>query len=388
MSTEGMVRIDPSSPVHQEVARLYRISQEQRPGGKDLWNGELYARSDDKWGGLGRDGTMRLNQDLVLQHLTGGSPSADPEAQAQALATVLHESRHARTEVDAAQEPNALRAPQSIGLDEGLTELSAAEDFADFTQRAGYDGVPQPDPEYAGAVHAAGELLERATDNETERAELLNRALDEPVVMRWDTIADSIVRNELGDTVPPDAAHQQAARAHLVNQMAVPEWAGVQNRPKAGPLVAADTNAALDRAVGQVQAHYQQNPGEPYPAKVPNPQAAISTDVANQPEQQRAVSSPTRPQTVDLTALPPPDATTRITTPQANGQAAGQATSQPAAAQPSGQADGQSRFLSGQAPAAQATRHAPSLGDGSRGASTRSTGQTHTRQTPQTTGRE
>src|SRR5258705_3840060 len=103
-----MHRIEPSSAVYQEVARLYQIARQLRPSGLDRWNGELYARFDDKWGALGRDGTMRLNQDLVLRHLTGGQLSDDPELQGQALATVLHESYHSRVEFDAAIEPNAL----------------------------------------------------------------------------------------------------------------------------------------------------------------------------------------------------------------------------------------------------------------------------------------
>jgi hypothetical protein len=89
---EGMQRIEPSAPVYQEVARLYQIAKQLRPGGLDLWNSELYARFDDKWGGLGRDGTMRLNNDLVLRHLTGGQLSDDPAIQGQALATVLRPS--------------------------------------------------------------------------------------------------------------------------------------------------------------------------------------------------------------------------------------------------------------------------------------------------------
>jgi hypothetical protein len=166
-----------------------------RPGGQDLWNGELYARSDDKWGSLGRNGTLRLNETLVLRHLTGGELSDDPSLQAQALATVLHESRHARAAVDAPAESNALRQPQSIGLDEGLIELSSIEDFAAFAQQAGYEGVPQPKPEYKGAVDASAALLERAASSDAERSDLLSTAVDQPVVMRWDVVADSIVRN-------------------------------------------------------------------------------------------------------------------------------------------------------------------------------------------------
>lgn len=437
---EGMTRIDPESPVYQEVARLYGIAQEMRPGGQDLWNGELYARNDDKWGGLTRDGTFRLNETLVLDQLTGGAGTDRPELQGQAVATVLHESLHARVVVDAPNEPNAVRAGQSIALDEGLTELAAMEDYAGFAQRAGYEDAQKPDPEYAGAVHAAGELLDRASSSDTDRAELLDKALDQPVVMRWDTVADNIVRNELADTVPPDAEHQQAARAHLVNQMAVGEWNGVQNRQNGGPLVADLTNESVDRAVTQLRDHYQTTPNDPYPAKTPNPAAEVATP---HPEQQRAAT-----QAVDLTTLPPPDATTRLPdtqpqSPQPNTQEAAQPTpsersegaestasesapspsgppegaqstasdrsegaqstastrsegAQPGAssqtrsasaqqtAQPAAQLNDPMRFLNNQAPAAHATRPGPSLGDGARGAGA-PTGPSTSRPTPDRT---
>src|SRR5438309_10789401 len=111
---DDVTRVEPSSAAYQEFARLYRIAQEQRPGGEDRWNGQLFIRTDDVYGGLRSDGTMRLNQKLVLDHLTG-EPSGDPARQGQALATVLHESKHARALMDAPDEPNALRRRESLG---------------------------------------------------------------------------------------------------------------------------------------------------------------------------------------------------------------------------------------------------------------------------------
>jgi hypothetical protein len=367
---EGDVRIEPSSALYQEFARLYQIAQEQHPGGEDRWNRELYAITDAKWGGLTPDGTMRLNEELVLKHLTGGELSDDPERQGQALATVLHESKHARAGLDAPNEPNAVRRRESFGLNEGLTELATTEDFADFTQRAGYDNVPQPQPEYAGAVHAGNELLTRATSSEQERSELLHSTIDQPVAMGWDTIADHVVRNELADDVPPDPAHQQAARAHLVNQMAIGEWDGVQHRPGRGPMTADLAKAGVDRAVGQISEHYQNNPGEPYPAKVPNPAAAVSTQVDNQSEQQRAVGTSLAAErsrsigqadTVDLSKLPPPAADTRVEHRVAAG-------AQQAAPAGIGERAAAMRFLGDQASAAGAIDRRPELGQGARGA--------------------
>jgi hypothetical protein len=153
---------------------------------------------------------MRLSQDLVLRYLTGARDGKDPQAQAQALATVLHESYHSRVEFDAPAEPNAIRKPQSLGLDEGLTELQTVADFDEFAERAGYDGLVLETPEYAGAIEAAGELLSYAATSEAERALLAASALDAPVMMRWDVVADEIVRTRLGDVVPHDSQHQQA----------------------------------------------------------------------------------------------------------------------------------------------------------------------------------
>jgi hypothetical protein len=150
--------------------------------------------------------------------------------------------------------------------------------------------------------------------------------------------------------------------------MATGEWNGVQHRPKAGPMTADLTTAGVNRAVGQLQEHYQRNPNEPYPAKAPNPRAAVSTQL-NQTEQQRAV---TRSGTVDLGKLPPPAADTRVDV-AAGAARTSRAQSTAAAAQhdalPGRGGQGElMRFLDNQASAARATEHRPSLGDGARGA--------------------
>ncbi|GAA0614447.1 hypothetical protein HPO96_26135 [Kribbella sandramycini] len=361
---DGMVRVDPSSRTYQEFARLYQIAQELRPGSEDRWNRELYARTDDKWGGLAVDGTMRLHKDLVLDQLTGGEPTDDPDRQAQALATVLHESEHARVAIDAPGEPNAVRRRESFGLDESLTELSTGDNFPEFVQRAGYAGVPQPTPEYPGAVRAGSELLDRATSSAAERQQLLQSALDQPVVMRFDAVADHIVRNELADVVPPEPAHQQAARAQLVNQMAIPEWDGVQHRPNAGGLTADLTRAGVDRAVGQLREHYRQSPDEPYPAVTPNPAASRAAQAG---EQQRTISAE------ELRALPPPAAESRIASAAERATAtAAQPGNSPGATSgqqvtDAGRDGGLARFLADQPAASGAVQNAPDLGDGARG---------------------
>jgi hypothetical protein len=378
---EGL-RIDPESPTYREVARLYRIAHEMRPGSNDRWNGELYARGDGLDGGLMNDGTLRLSPELVLDHLAGGERSDDPAQQGDALATVLHESLHARVETDARDEPNAVRAPQSFGLDEGLTELVMMDDYDEFVRQAGYEHAEMQDPKYSSALQATSDLLDRATSSDTERTELLNSALDRPVAMRWDTIADSVVRKELGDTVPSDAAHQQAARAHVIDHAAHSGWATVHRRNGVGPLVAADTDAGLERAVADLKTYYAENSTEPYPARDLNPEATRTTRTTPATEQLRATTTADR--AVDFSKLPPPDAGTRVsgTNPSpgqeiqsGGGQGAQSGDRQPASAngaQPAARAAGQQgdpmRFLDDQSPAAHATRPGRSLGDGARGA--------------------
>src|SRR5687767_13845246 len=101
--------------------------------------------------------------------------------------------------------------------------------------------------------------------------------------------------------------------------MAVGEWAVAHDRPGSGPLVAAQTNTALNRAVAKIRTHYQQKPGEPFPAKVPNQAASIAAKV--QGEHQRAIARTDR-----------------------------------------SERSGELRLLGGQAPAGGAVRRAPQLG--------------------------
>jgi hypothetical protein len=303
---------------------------------------------------------MRLSQDLVLRYLTGARDGMDPEAQAQALATVLHESYHSRVEFDAPAEPNAVRKPQSLGLDEGLTELQTAADFDEFAERAGYGGLVLETPEYAGAIEAAGELLSYAATSEAERVLLAASALDAPVMMRWDVVADEIVRTRLGDAVPHDSQHQQAARARLVSAMAVTGWDGVQFRREAGAVVAEDTRASLDHAIRQIREHYQSSPGRPYPSVAPNP-TAVSRGVGPNAEQARAITSTGRKEQVDLAKFPPPAASARVGRPLA-------VQDQPSAADSGRRQDEPVlRGLTGQAPASRAARRPSALGDGARG---------------------
>jgi len=313
------VEIDPSSETYGQFAKLYRIARRQFPSAVDRWNGKLCATVGEgrNWGSLQRDGSFKLSKELVLDRLAAGTP---PHKQVQALTTVLHESLHARVEVDAPLEPNAVPSQHSQALDEGLTEWVAVDGVAVFADEAGYGQLPDAVPEYSQVYCATELLLEYAAG--TDRAqELADRAIDAPVVMRWDVIADEIVKNHLGTTVPPDPLHRQAARAELIQAMTRPEWLDVhQTQANVGAAVAQETTQAIGAAADRIREHYLQNPGTPYPAENPNFRVARSAYQHVGGPQERMVSH------------------------------------------------GELRFLTGTAPASGATSQRPELRDGERAA--------------------
>lgn len=326
----AVVRIDPASEEYLRFARLYAIARRQFPSEIDRWNKELNVTVGEgqSWGSLQRDGSFKLSKELVLDKL---GPGTTPQQQVQALTTILHESLHARVEIDAPHEPNAVASKHSKALDEGLTEWIAVDGVAAFADEAGYGQLPDAEPEYSQAYHATGALLEYAAGAEGAQ-QLANRAIDQPVVMRWDVIADEIVKNRLSEVVPADPAHQQAARAELINAMTQPGWSDLhETKANAGPAVAQETTQALQDATYRIRNHYVQNPGTPYPAKNPNfrvPQQPAQSDLGG--SQNRALSNGARG------------------TPEVEGS--------------------EMRFLSGMAPAAHATLRRPDLGTGERGA--------------------
>ncbi|MFI5730962.1 hypothetical protein ACIA49_12635 [Kribbella sp. NPDC051587] len=356
----ALIRIDPSSEEYKRFVRLYEVARSMRPSELDRWNGELYATVGEgkNWGSLRRDGSLQLSQELVFDHL---GPDAEPQAQVQALTTVLHEANHARVEIKALEEPNAVLSSHSKALDEGLTEWVSVADVAEYADRAGYGDLPDPKPAYPSAYGATEALLEYAAGPEGASA-LADRAIDAPVTMRWDVIADEIVRNKLSDVVPLGPQHQQAARAELINAMTTDSWQGLDDsRIDIGGAVAARTARALDQSTQHIRDHYAQDPGTPYPAATPNfliarEQEAEAVRTLSDSQERAA----TQGSDLDLAGLPPPSAGSRVEGPpvgRAAGEYSGRAT-----------AGDDSRFLSGSPPAAQATRLKPELGDGARGA--------------------
>lgn len=282
--------ISADSPVYAEFRRLYQQAREMQPSELDRWNGQLEA-VERRWGGLSPEGTMRLNERLVLDHL---DPAGDSPDRAQALTTVYHETLHGRVPIDAKHEPNAYRGQESGALNEGLTEYAAVRDTRLFARAAGYGDVTPGRPEYPAAYAATNDLLDYAAGDGPERDELANRALAQPVVMRWDTIADHVVRTRLDGVVPADPVHQQAARAELVNAMANNAWYKLDEvrSPSIGQDAATVSISASNDALTRIQQHYQHSPNQPYPSAAPNPAAPQAGPQMPNAEQERRFASP------------------------------------------------------------------------------------------------
>ena len=69
------------SAVYREFARLHQLAHETRPTGINRWSGNLYATDNSLWGGFDpQTGDLRLSEDLVLQHLTGGMSEGHTES--------------------------------------------------------------------------------------------------------------------------------------------------------------------------------------------------------------------------------------------------------------------------------------------------------------------
>lgn len=412
------------SAVYQEFARLHQIAHDGSSTGINRWNGDLYATEDGLWGGFNpRSGSVRLSDQLVLRHLTGTVSETEPDKQAEALATVLHESTHTAMETDAPAEPNAVRSQHSLGVMEGVAELRATTDFQAFTEAAGYPGLTLTQPQYPGAHAAVDSLVTQSSGPVVDRQVLIGELTQGPGVMHFDQFAEGVVQNRLRDVVPERADDRTATRAALIETMKHDRWPDLHrsNSAEAGESVAEEIRGKLDAKVEEIREHYSAHPGQPFPSESPNA-AAVRTATSG-PEQAAPQSG--RGQDTDLTKLAPPDASTRVVQdprsaeqrqpaaqpssprgraegPQPAAQAAGEASGATAgrAAQQAGQEKeprapqqapvaaaphsaqatqagppaktaqqgGEMRFLSGQAPAAGATRTAPSLGQGARGA--------------------
>lgn len=278
MPTESRL-VDPESATYQEFARLYRIAWNLRLSNRAGWNGELFSRRDS-WGSASPStGIIRLSEFDVLPFLTGQASALDRAEQSEALQTVLHEIYHLRVNIDAPLEPNAARGPESAALNEGITEHQAKEDVPFFATLAGYGELRSDRHAYPGAFEATALLLDYATSGLGDRRRLMARALDRPVVIRWDAIADAIVNKYLTNVVPDDQDHQCAARARLIAAMVHTGWRMLEQFDTvAGEIAGLHSLDRLSIALEEIRQHYRTDAATPFPAAPVNAGASQHRD--------------------------------------------------------------------------------------------------------------
>lgn len=255
-------QVSPDSAVHREFTRLYRLAQQQRPGGVDAWNGELYALHGGELSQLNRhSGAIALSAQHVLPHLAGTTHDQAPHDRAVALRTVLQVAT--RAGMPSKPSPTA----QAGGLATGITEVRAATDFEVFAERAGYPNLPAPPPHAAGAYTATDSLLNQASGLTTSRDALLSELVATPVGMQFDRLANGVVRNRLREEIPFQPERQAAARARLIEPMMHEAWPVLpQHRAAAGRQVGEEIRTGLNSAVEELR-HEHRRPGTaPAPA--------------------------------------------------------------------------------------------------------------------------
>ncbi len=267
--------IHPDSAVYREFVRLHRTARTLRPTPIDRWNGQLYATDAAIWGGVSPvTGAVRLSDKLVLPHLTGSTSHQHPVEQAEALATVLHESTHAGMNLKAPTEPNAVHSLHSLGLTEGVAEVRAMDDFQAFTWRAGYRDLVLPKPQYEGAYAATDRLLDHIDGPFRSREELTDELVTGPAAMHFDRLAACVVRNRLWDVVPHHEDHQRAVRAALIDSMLHDAWPDLPDHSTGiGERVAEDIRTDLNAKVDEIRRHYHHSPRNPFDAEQPNLEA-------------------------------------------------------------------------------------------------------------------
>ncbi|WP_432938663.1 hypothetical protein ACQPXM_27770 [Kribbella sp. CA-253562] len=320
--------------VYREFERLYRLARTLRPTTTDRWNGVLLAGGSGNWGSVDRrSGAITLSDQHVLRHLRGsGFPSTAAE-QAQALATILHETTHAGMEIDAPQARNAIRSNLIWNVMEGVAEVRAMADIEAFADRAGYGELPVPDPQYPAPYAAIEGLIVQASGPRKGDGALLDALSRGPGVLHLDCLADGVLQNRLADVVP--TGDHPAVRAALIRPMLHPAWTEIRHMGSSiGTGVARDIAVKVNSAVDAIRGHYASGRNGPFPGDVFDPAVRERGGGASTPD---------------------PDH-------RADGSARG-------AAMPSAQDKvPEMRFLDGLAPAAGAARRPPSLGQGARGA--------------------
>jgi hypothetical protein len=208
-------------------------SVEKLTGRPSRWNGELYEETRPNVAGSARDdGGMTLSVDTVLkpvaQAYTAGRPLTPAELiDAQdAVLTTVHEAKHLTNALGDEAEPGAtpVYSPDTLALEEGLTETWSHENVNDVIQDIGMDrvqpdllGLDSPDS-YPAYTAATDELLRGTADVAGLSQSQVRDHLDQaPRTQRWGAAADLVIENRLSDVLPPQ--DREAARTQLLQSM-------------------------------------------------------------------------------------------------------------------------------------------------------------------------
>ncbi|GAA0952827.1 hypothetical protein GCM10009554_56330 [Kribbella koreensis] len=219
-------------------------SVEKLSGRPSRWNGELYEETRPNVAGSARDDggmTLKVNEVLkpIGQAYTAGRPLTPEELiDAQdAVLTVVHEAKHLTNALGDESGPGATEvySPDTLVVEEGLTETWAHENVNDVIQDIGMDrvqpellGVDSPDS-YPAYTAATDELVRGTADvtglSQSQVREQLDQA---PRAQRWGAAADLVIENRLSDVLPPQ--DRETVRTELLQSMrpAIADVVGTQ----------------------------------------------------------------------------------------------------------------------------------------------------------------
>jgi hypothetical protein len=224
--------VPPNSNEYLWVAGVVR-SVEKLSGTASRWNGELYEETRSNAGGSAMDdGGMTVNVDRVLkpvaQAYTAGRPLTEDELvnARDAVLTVVHEAKHLSNPLgdDSAPGATPVYSPDTLALEEGLTETWAHENVDDVIQDIGMDRA-QPGllsaesiDSYPAYTAATDELIRGAAEVSGLPQSQVREGLEQADrTDRWAAVADMVIDERLGDVMP--AEHREVVRTQLVQAM-------------------------------------------------------------------------------------------------------------------------------------------------------------------------
>lgn len=220
------------SPEYAWVSSVVR-SVEKLTGRPSRWNGELYEETRPNAGGSALDGGgMTINPAKVLapagKAYGANRPLTEDELveARDAVLTVVHEAKHLTNALGDEAAPGAtpVYSPDTLALEEGLTENWAHEKVDSVIQDIGMDRY-QPEilntesiDSYPAYTAATDELVRGTADVTGLSQSQVREHLDQtPRAQRWGAVADLVIQERLADVLPPQ--DREAVRTQLLQSM-------------------------------------------------------------------------------------------------------------------------------------------------------------------------